>query len=59
MLLPKKQYDDRLKICASCPNYIKVLGIGRCKICGCIMAVKAKISATKCPIEKWDKKGEM
>jgi hypothetical protein len=48
-----KEYDKRLEICKKCSNYKKILGIGRCKICGCIMAVKAKIASMKCPMGKW------
>jgi hypothetical protein len=54
MLTPVKEYEQRLKICSKCPNYTKMLGIGRCKLCGCVMAVKAKIAAMKCPANKWD-----
>ena len=52
------EYEKRLSICAKCPNYTKTLGIGRCKICGCVMAIKAKIATMQCPEKKWGKEQE-
>lgn len=53
MFAQNEEYERRIKICSKCPNYTKTLGIGRCKLCGCVMAVKAKISSMKCPDDKW------
>lgn len=53
MLASSEEYERRLQICSRCPNYKKTLGIGRCNLCGCVLAVKAKIDAMKCPDKKW------
>lgn len=54
MFSTPEEYERRLQICQKCPNYMKTLGIGRCKLCGCIMAVKAKLSEMKCPDKRWE-----
>lgn len=40
---------DRLAICHTCPRYSH----GACLECGCIMLVKTKLTAEKCPLGKW------
>lgn len=47
----KKEYDYRLNICKSCEN-LSILG--QCKICSCFMRLKAKLSMSSCPINKWN-----
>lgn len=42
---------DRLEICLSCPELIKV--VNQCKKCGCFMEYKTKLKAAKCPLGKW------
>jgi hypothetical protein len=41
----------RLEICLSCPELIKTTK--QCKKCGCLMTVKTKLEAAKCPMGKW------
>jgi hypothetical protein len=41
----------RLETCLSCPELIKTTK--QCKKCGCLMTVKTKLEAAKCPIGKW------
>lgn len=40
---------DRLAVCYACPRYSH----GACLECGCIMLVKTKLAAEKCPLGKW------
>jgi hypothetical protein len=42
---------DRMNICKSCPELIKLTS--QCKKCGCFMEIKTKLEAAKCPIGKW------
>jgi uncharacterized paraquat-inducible protein A len=52
---PLKAEDEiaknRKSICESCNFYNKAQE--RCTKCGCYMAVKAYLKASKCPIGKW------
>ena len=43
--------DQRFSICKACPEFIKLSS--QCKKCGCFMAVKTKMQAATCPLEKW------
>jgi hypothetical protein len=57
MLNPKtkrvdvKIKNDRLSICFSCPDLIKLTN--QCKKCGCFMDFKTSLEASKCPVGKW------
>lgn len=42
---------QRLNMCLSCPELIKITG--QCKQCGCFMTAKTKLEVAKCPIGKW------
>lgn len=44
-------FDTRLTICMECPELIPA--INQCTKCGCLMELKAKLEAAKCPIGKW------
>ena len=44
-------YEQRIKICKSCPKLI--LDINVCSECGCLMPIKAKLDQAFCPIGKW------
>lgn len=46
-----KMSEERLAICNGCPELIKLTS--QCKKCGCIMNIKTKLEAAKCPIGKW------
>ena len=41
----------RLETCLNCPELIKTTK--QCKKCGCLMTVKTKLEAAKCPMGKW------
>ena len=43
--------SQRLEICNSCPEFIKLTS--QCKKCGCVMKLKTKLALAACPIEKW------
>jgi hypothetical protein len=47
----EEQAKDRLEICNSCDEYIKLTH--QCKVCGCFMELKTKIKISKCPLGKW------
>jgi hypothetical protein len=49
-ILPE-YHKERLAICQGCPELIKLTS--QCKKCGCIMSIKTKLEAAKCPIGKW------
>ncbi len=42
---------SRMSICRACPELISLTS--QCKKCGCIMSIKTKLEAAKCPIGKW------
>ena len=42
---------ERLSICFECDSYVKQRDM--CKECGCIMRMKTKLNAAKCPLKKW------
>jgi len=44
-------YEKRIAICKECIYYSKILG--NCKICGCFMKIKARISNQHCPKYYW------
>ena len=48
---PKDVYEKRIDICKSCVYYFKPTGT--CKMCGCFMKIKARISGMDCPKGYW------
>tara|TARA_R110000751_G_scaffold55897_5_gene119777 strand:- start:1364 stop:1795 length:432 start_codon:yes stop_codon:yes gene_type:complete len=49
--VPKNIYKKRIAVCKSCVYYFKPTGT--CKMCGCFMKVKARISQMDCPKLYW------
>ena len=49
--VPSEVYKKRIDICKSCVKYFKLTG--NCKVCGCFMKIKARVSQQYCPEEKW------
>ena len=49
LIVDKKIYDERIKICRSCEHLQKKLGIETCNLCGCVMTVKARLKWVWCP----------
>jgi hypothetical protein len=45
----KEQYQQRLEICDQCDRREG----GMCLECGCLLAIKARIRVSHCPLEKW------
>jgi hypothetical protein len=43
---------DRMDICTSC-EFFRANDSGRCVKCGCYMNFKARLAASKCPVNKW------
>ena len=42
--------ERRLKICEACPELTKDY---QCRVCGCLMKKKTKLSGASCPLNKW------
>jgi hypothetical protein len=49
LLADKETTQKRLEICRAC----EFLEGSRCKYCGCFMALKGGLLATRCGIGKW------
>tara|TARA_R110000744_G_scaffold214666_2_gene333442 strand:+ start:489 stop:911 length:423 start_codon:yes stop_codon:yes gene_type:complete len=49
--VPDKVYKKRIAICKKCEFYFKPTG--NCKMCGCFMKIKARISMMDCPKQFW------
>jgi hypothetical protein len=51
--------EARLQVCAECPHArvvtVPIIGIEhqQCELCGCIIALKARLPISTCPINKW------
>lgn len=43
----------RRDICHKCEYKILKMKIEMCSKCGCVIPVKATISSSKCPLNKW------
>lgn len=41
--------EEKMNICKNCEQHEK----GKCKVCGCWVAVKTTLSWFKCPKGKW------
>lgn len=46
-------YDERLRICAECPQHMTTLGVRRCRVCKCVLAAKAAFPHESCPVGLW------
>ena len=51
--ISKEIYKQRIQTCTLCPKYDE--NFNRCKECGCFLLLKAVLTFTKCPLNKWDK----
>ena len=47
----EKLTAQRVSICERCPNFVAKRR--QCALCGCFVAVKAKLSTEKCPDNRW------
>jgi len=51
LVASKEAYERRMEICGKCEHLIRPMKI--CGVCKCVMPVKARLSMTKCPVNKW------
>jgi len=49
MFVTDEVYEERIKICRSCEHLQKKLNVETCKLCGCIMPLKARFRNVRCP----------
>jgi len=47
----KSTKEDRLATCEGCVHYHAP--DDRCKVCGCLIKIKASLQAESCPVNKW------
>jgi hypothetical protein len=52
MLADKTVAFERLDICKGCDRLFEPTFT--CRECGCFMKIKARLSASSCPIGKWE-----
>lgn len=51
IIAEKDKAKERLDICSKCKDLDKILG--RCNLCGCFVAAKARADYESCPSGKW------
>jgi hypothetical protein len=58
MMIPvsKELYKERIKICTECSSYNEKLN--QCEECGCFLLLKAFLTITTCPLDKWPKQNK-
>ena len=49
--LDEEDFNQRLEICKSCPEYIPERTA--CRLCGCDLKIKASWRSEYCPLAKW------
>lgn len=52
-LVPPETYRRRMKVCESCEYYRRLTK--QCKVCFCIMPIKARFECFDCDKKKWDR----
>jgi hypothetical protein len=50
--------QTRIEVCGRCSSSLRSGTTVKCTICGCNMNIKARFTASKCPLDKWDKPEE-
>lgn len=65
MLADTRVSEYRMRVCESCEHYVRMtktcgtLGVGKkvgdAKLCGCVMPIKTRIEASRCPIGRWNR----
>ena len=55
--VPEEVYQERLKICQSCPKWRPNILGGVCGQCGCITKLKLRLPKEECPLakKKWNR----
>ena len=53
------EYSRRLQVCRSCEHAaaIPIVGGHRCRLCGCVVELKAKLQNEVCPDATWGAEG--
>jgi len=51
MWVPKEVAQSRYDVCKQCDKFIPLTT--QCKECTCIMKIKVKVAAVRCPLNKW------
>lgn len=54
MFATKEAVKQRVDICKTCEYFDKIV-FGSCKVCGCLVKLKAHLAGASCPVDKWDK----
>jgi hypothetical protein len=44
-------HQKRMALCDTCPDNSK--DIGRCRVCGCFLALKTRSIHSSCPLDNW------
>lgn len=52
--IDKHKKEERLAICEQCEFFTR---LKTCKVCGCIMTMKASLAGSSCPVGKWQSFG--
>lgn len=52
VLADKTLVEYRQSVCNSCEHLDKKFN--RCKVCGCFMWAKTRVSTMNCPLDKWN-----
>jgi hypothetical protein len=51
--VPAQTFMHRMSICGTCEHMKRGITSSRCKLCGCVLALKTRKKSEKCPIHKW------
>lgn len=46
-----EEYEKRINICKTCEHFDSYKD--KCKLCGCYMTMKTRLSGESCPVGKW------
>jgi len=52
MIIAKVIQQERLSICKQCDEFFAMTNM--CRKCGCVIPMKVKFAAAKCPLHKWE-----
>lgn len=50
-IISDEQFQERIEICKTCEHFVD--WSSQCKVCGCIMNLKARLAGRDCPEGKW------
>jgi hypothetical protein len=52
MIIAKAIQNERTMICNQCDEFMAMTNM--CRKCGCLIRLKVKFQAAKCPLGKWE-----